>query len=216
MARTCAQTRRVGFEPATLGIQTPQRVPQRISLPSGSGKLRGQRGEKVVRFEVAPRFLNLVQQETGQSEVLEDGDHVGKCLVESDHVRVAGVEQTPVHAVQDRMRHLVCHDVMRQTGENQAPRQLVTRIGRRGVEIAEQDRGFGRRVERILLAQRMGVDAQPPDVSLARIVDPRSTFFAAALWPKHAPPEHVFEIGDRFHGDRVHHLLVKLRISGRR
>ena len=98
-------------------------------------------------------------------EVLEDGDDVGERLVEGDHVRIARVEHAAMHAVEDRVRHLVRDDVVREAGEDDAAGKLVARVGRRGVEVAEQQRRLRRRVVGVLLAQGVRIDAQPLHVA---------------------------------------------------
>jgi hypothetical protein len=166
-------------------------------------------GQQVARAQVAAGPGDLVAQHTRQREVLEQRDQVGEGLVERERVRIARVEQGRVHAVEDRVRRLVGHDVLGQAREHRAPGIDASRIRVRGREVAEEQRLALRIVERVLLPQRVRVDAQLTDVlggAVARY----------ARRPQHPAPQGVLEVLDRPHRHRIHHLLVELRARLRR
>ena len=160
------EDRRVGSH-ALAVLESAEPVAERVAIARCACELRGQFRQQAVGCEIAARALDLIEQKSRHREVLEDGDDVGEGLVEGDHVDVGGLEHAAVHAVEDRVRHLVGDDVVRQAAEDDAARQLVARIGRRRVEVAEQQRGFRWGVVGVLLAQRVRVDAQPLHVAVA-------------------------------------------------
>ena len=51
--------------------------------------------------------------------MLEQRDDVGEAFVEGEHVGVGRLGIAPVQAVEQRMRGLVCNDVVRQRSEHQ-------------------------------------------------------------------------------------------------
>ena len=207
------ERRRIGLEPRPgprRRIDAADRAAQRPVPTRRLAELDRQLGQQVARAQVAAGPGDLVAQHAGQREVLEQRDQVGEGLVERERVRIARVEQGRVDAVEDRVRRLVGHDVLGQAREHGAAGIDASRIGVRGREVAEEQRLALRIVERVLLPQRVRVDAQLTDIDGC----------VGALHvrrPQHAAPEGVLEVLDRPHRHRVHHLLVELRVGfGRR
>ena len=67
---------------------------------------------QVLAREVAAGRGDLVAQNLGKGEVLEERDEVRERLVEGEHVGVARLVEAAMHAVEQRVRHLVRDDVV--------------------------------------------------------------------------------------------------------
>ncbi len=143
--------------------------------------------------------------------MLEQRDDVGERLVEGRHVRVRGLLEAAVQAVQQRMRHLVGNDVARQAREHHRARRRRIAFTRFGREVSEQQRLLVRAVIGVAGPQRMRIDAQTLHL------DDLVLSGHAARRPQRGPAERLLEMADRRHADGIDHLLVELRIAfGRR
>ena len=76
-----------------------------------------------------------------------------------------------MHAVEQRVRGFVRDDVVRQAGEDHAAGHVIGGVIRFGLEVAEEQPDFDRRVIRVLLAQRMRIDPQALHVVPSRSSD---------------------------------------------
>src|SRR2546423_601570 len=97
--------------------------------------------------------------------MLEQRDDVGKGLVEGQHVLVNRLVEARVYAVEQGMRRLVRNDVVREAREDRGARRIPS-ILYSGREVSEEQRLLRRAVERVLLTQRVGIDAQSRNVVL--------------------------------------------------
>ena len=135
--------------------------------PGGLTKLLGELAEQVLTPQIAARLAELMAQYLREGKMLEERDNVGKRFVERQHVPVARLDEARVQPVQQRVRGLVSDHVVRKAGEHHAAGKVTSRIGRRGGEIAEQQRlPFGA-VVGIRLAQGMRINAETGHVLLA-------------------------------------------------
>src|SRR6266436_779979 len=101
---------------------------QRSSFARRITKLGCEQRQAIIEPQVAPIALDLIVEQSGQCEVLKDGNDISEALMKGQHVAIARVHESAMHAVDNGMRRLVCHDVVGQTGENNGPRQLIARI----------------------------------------------------------------------------------------
>ena len=167
----------------------------------------GRHDLQLVLVEGAPRTLDRLDQGFLVGEVAEQRDDVGKTLVECRNVLIGLLGEVAADAVDDRVRRLVNHDVVRQAGEDGLPRQVAPRILAVGAEVAEEDAVRVRAVEGVGGHHRMREDVERADVDRAAALD----VFPAA--PVDAPAERRFEVLDGVGDYRVDHLLVEPRIG---
>ena len=152
---------------AGLLVDLADRVAERAALAGRLAELLRELAQEVLAREVAARRGDLVAQHVGEGEVLEERDEVRERLVEGEHVGIARLVEAAVHAVEQRVRHLVRDDVVGEAGEDGERRRAGSfRAHRRG-EVAEEQRLLRRAVVRVRLAQRVRIDAQPRHVLLA-------------------------------------------------
>jgi len=187
-------------------VHPPQRVAQRAVPARRLAVLLGQLSQQVLRGQVSAGAGDLALEHLGHGEVLEQRHDVRERLVERQHVRVAGLQQQPVHAVQQRVGHLVRDDAVRQAGEHDAAGQHAPRLRGDAREVPEENRLARGAVVRVGGAQRVRVQPKPPDMALP----PR---FRVVRRPERYAAQRPLEVADGGHGHRVHHLLVELRIS---
>ena len=185
-------------------------VAQGASQPEGPSELAGQLAEQALLGPQRPAGRgNLVLEDLGEREVLEQRDDVGKRLVEGADVGVGRREIAAVHAVEQRVRRLVRDDVVREAGEHHAARNVLGCFGLGGAEVAEQQRNLVRRVVGVRLAQRVRIDAEAADEH--RIVLAAPARRRRTVPPQAAAAERAFEVVDGQAGHGVDHLLVELR-----
>ena len=61
--------------------------------------------------------------------MLKERDDIGEGLVKSQHIRVAGLFEAAVQAIEQGMRCFMRNDIVREAGEDRAAGQVVARIG---------------------------------------------------------------------------------------
>ena len=142
-------------------VPPAQGVAQRRAAAGGPAELLRELREQALAVQVAARPADLALQHRRVGEVLEERHDVGERLMECVDVRVGRLVEARVDAVEQRVRHLVRDDVVRQAREDERPRGVVG-VLRRDREIAEQQRLLLRAVVGVAVAERVRVDAQPP------------------------------------------------------
>ena len=143
------------------------RAAQGAVAANGLAKLVGQFAQQILAFEAAAGARNLAAQHFWIGKMLEEGHNVGEGFVERQHVRIAGLLEPAVHAVEQGMRRLVRHNIVRQARKHNAAGKMVARIGRRRRKVAKQQRLGLRAVESIRLAQRVRINPQPPHILIS-------------------------------------------------
>src|SRR6266566_4680866 len=113
--------------------------------------------------------------------MLKERDDVGEGFVERGAIEARCLGEMLPNSVQDRVRDLVCDNVMREAGENDLPRQL-SNIAGLVAKIAEQHRSQVRIVEGVSLLEGVGKDAQMSTQQIAGVA-------AARPAPLDRPPE---------------------------
>ena len=173
---------------------------QRAAAPGGMAELLGQPGHQLARAELPAVGCDLGLDRLAQGEVREQRDDVGERLVEGETVDAGRLGVAAVKTVENGVRGLVHHHVVRQRGES------PTRAGiaRHRTEIAEQQRDLLLAVVGIGFAQRMRIDPEPLD----RLV----VVALPARRPQDAPSQRTLERADRLHRHREDHLLVEARV----
>ena len=141
--------------------------------------------------------------------MLEQGDDVGKGLVKGQHVRVGRLHEVLVEAVEQRMRGLVGHHVVRQAGEDHAAGELAGGSVLRGRKVTEQQGTLVPAVVRIGHAQGVRVDPEPLHELVRRWNAPVPFI---PVGPEGLAAEGALEAVDGRHDHRVDHLLVELRV----
>jgi hypothetical protein len=84
-------------------------------------------------------LLDLVTQEFLEGEMLEEGNNIGKALVEGEHIGVGRLEEVGALAMDDGMSQLVNDHIVRQAGEDHLAGQVEARVLPVSLEIAEED-----------------------------------------------------------------------------
>ena len=135
-------------------------ISQRPAAPSGISELRSQLREPIIHPQVSARPLDLVEQHSGKREVLEDCHDVGKRLVKGKHIAIRGVHQPAMQPIENRMRRFMSDNVVRQTREGHAAGHAVGGQVRPRGKVSEEERLLRRIVVRVLLPERVGIDAQ--------------------------------------------------------
>jgi hypothetical protein len=133
---------------------------ERLPRPGRVAELLGQLHERVGRLKAGVRLLDRPGQDLGEGEVLEDGDDVGESLVKAEDVAVRGLEVARPQAVDERVRHLVGDDVVREAAEDGLPREVRARLLLVGPKVAEEDREEVGVVEGVRAAEGVGQEAQ--------------------------------------------------------
>ena len=118
-----------------------------------------------------------------------------------------------MHAVKQRMRHLMGDDVMREAGKDQRPRRVMAVLPLNR-EVSKQHGLPLRAVIGVAVTQRVWIDPEPPHKGLA--VTARCRVVLPLRRPERHAAERALEMADRRHRHRIHHLLVELRIGLRR
>jgi hypothetical protein len=195
--------------PLPRGVGAADRLAQPTVASRGLAELLRELAEQALAGEIAARLRDLIAQDLGEAEVLEEGDDVGERLVEGERVAVRRQEILRQRRVEQRVRRLVRDDVVREAGEHEPARQLRAGRGAHRGEVAEQERVLARAVVRVRSAEGVRVDAEPVD----ELVPVADLARAIAMRPEHAPSERELEVAHRRHGDGVDELLVELRVS---
>ena len=117
----------------------------------------------LVALKITLGVGDLIAQDLGKSEMLQQGYDVGKSLVKGEHIGIGGVDELAVHAVEQGVCSFVSDDVLRKTGEDRATRQLLAGIVIVSVEISEEESHFIGRIVGVGFAQGMGINAQLRD-----------------------------------------------------
>jgi hypothetical protein len=140
----------------------------------------------------------------------EERGEVGEALVERRDVDVGLLEKAAADAIDDRVRGLVNHDVVREAGEDRLAGDVAPRIFVVRAEIAEEDSVRVGAVKGVRRAEGMGKEVERRDVAGA----PASGATGLALHPApvDVPPQRGLEVLDGLGGHRIDHLLVKARI----
>ncbi len=199
----------MGLPSARLRVEGAYRVAQRTPQSGRASELSRELTEHVLlRPDVAAGPLNLVSEDLAEREVLEERNDIGKGLVERQHVRVRRSIEATVHAVEQGMRGLVGDDVVRQAGEDHAPRHMTSGIVVRGLKVPEEQRFLCRAVVGVRLTQRVRVDAEA--LHVVGIVQRIVRVGARARGPDGLASEGPLEVLDGQPGDGVDHLLVEL------
>ena len=192
-----------------LALPVADGVAQGAAHAGGMTKLSGQLAQqRLVAEEVSLGGCDLVAQDLGKGEVLQQRHDVGEAFMEGEHIGIGGIDELAMHAVEQGVRGLVGDDVLRKAGEDHAARQLFAGVVVVGVEVAEQQRDFLGRVVGIGLAQGVRIDAQLRDVH--RIVF-RVLLRVADRPPQGLASERVLEVVDGEPRDGIDHLLMELR-----
>ena len=93
--------------------------------PGRLAELLRKLAEQALAVQVAARPRDLVAQHARIGEMLEQGDDVGERLVEGVDIGIARLVEARMHAVEQRVRHLVRDDVVREAGEHRVARRVV-------------------------------------------------------------------------------------------
>src|ERR1035437_88408 len=133
-------------------------------------------------------------------EVLEQRNQVAEAFLKRVNVGIGVIEQSRMHAKQQRMRQLVRDNVLREAGEYSHAWKLALRRRR---EVSEHQPPLRQVEVRVSLLEEMR--KQP---------DPRAEL-AVLCSPLRAPTETALEDVDGAHRHRVEHLLPELRITVR-
>src|ERR1700680_1932318 len=78
--------------------------------------------------------------------------------MERKRVRVARLTEPTMHPIQDGMRGLMGHDVVRETCKDHAARKMQARIARGRREVPEQERNLLRAVVGVRLPECVRID----------------------------------------------------------
>ncbi len=193
-------------------------VAQRPAAADAFAELLRQAPEEPGRRQVAPGPGDLESHQLGHGEMLEQGHDVGEGLVEGRDVRVRGLLEAAMQAVQQGMGHLVGDDVGGQAGEHHGARRRGVPVPRARREIAEQQGLLVGAVIGIVGSERVRIDPEAPDlVGLLRAVLGSGVDPGIARRPQGPAAERLLEMADRRHADGVDHLLMEGRIAlGRR
>ena len=153
-----------------------------------------------------------MRDDVAHREMLEQRDDVGETFVERQRVLIDRLDRSTTHSVEDRMRRFVGDDVLRKTSED----PLSFRGTRRETfEITEKKGRLVRAVICVGLSHGVWIN---PKALLQIGVTAAATrsvalFGRGWLYPKNVAAQCAFEIPDRVHGDRKHHLLMELRAA---
>ena len=177
-------------------------------------ELLGQGTEQFRRIQSAPGLAHLEPHQLGDREVLEQRDDIGEGLVKGRYIRVRGILEAAMQAVEQGVGHLVGDDVAGQAGKHHAAAWGGGGRRRGGLEVAEQQRHLVGAVVGVLGAQRVGVDPQPAHAVglVVRLALPAGARDLARS-PEHAPAQGLLEVPDGLHRHRVDHLLVEGRVA---
>src|SRR4029453_12861862 len=119
------------------------------------------------------------------------------------------------------MRGFVSDHVMRKARKDEALRKLLAPLAALIAEVAEQEGDMVRAIERVGLAQCMRVDAQLLDkLGFEALADgQRPLLFGQLVKVAMRPESRSAECGlkklNGTHRDRVHHLLMEMRVAFR-
>ena len=102
----------LGTPLAGILIDDAERVAQSATPPNGAAELLRQLTEQVLGPQVAPGARDLVKQNLGMREMLEQGGDVGKSFVKRQHVGIARLGEPRVEPIEQRVGHLVGNHVV--------------------------------------------------------------------------------------------------------
>lgn len=140
--------------------------PQRAVTAGGGSELAREAAQKRPTVQPTTLLRDLRPDGFLDREMREERDDVGEGFMEGEAVDAGGFGKPPVKPVQDRVRHLVNDDVVRQGGKDPACSYLFGG----GLKVAEEQCLFLAAVVRVRLAKRVRVDPElidgPVDVVL--------------------------------------------------
>ena len=90
-------------------------------------------------------------------KVLEQRSQVRECLVECRNIHVGLFEKIASQTIDDRVRHLVHDDVVREAGENRLARQVAAGILAVGDKIPKEDAVRVGAIEGVRRLHRVGI-----------------------------------------------------------
>jgi len=99
-------------------------------MTNGPTKLLGQLPQQRLAGQVPPGSRDLLSENLGEREVLEECDDVRECLVEREAVRMGRLDESAVHPVKQSVGRLVRDYVMREACEHHPSRELAARVAR--------------------------------------------------------------------------------------
>src|SRR6185369_14075531 len=154
--------RRVGFQrnPFARLVEASDRVTQRATLPGRASELQRQTAENRLRPQVTAGATDLSLEDLGYREVLHQRDDVSERFMQREHVIVRGLVEATMHAVADRVRRFMGHDVVREASVDFAAGHMIAGISRRSHEIPKQQTYKQRDVISVRLAKRVRRDRQ--------------------------------------------------------
>src|SRR6185437_14045340 len=129
------------------------RVAERSALAGRLAELLRELTKAVLACEVAAGRGDLVAQNLGKGEVLEERDEIRERLVEGEHVRITRLVEAAMDAVEQCVRDFMRDDVVAEASEDvERRRARPFRPHRRG-EVSEQQRLLRRAVVGVRLSQ---------------------------------------------------------------
>ena len=177
-------------------IGLSRNAPQGPALARGRAELGTDVQEAVLRIEhVPPRFPDRGRDDFGEGQALEHRHDVGECLVQGRYLGIGRLVVVLLEPPERRVRHLVSHDVVRETREDELPREVRAGIVLIGREIAKE--------YRVQLIVEIGV---------ARLEGVRNEPKAIPAAESQPATQRAVEILEHLRRYRVHHLLVKLGV----
>jgi len=210
-------------------LRCAERVAQGLVSPGCLSELHGELREQGAATEVPACSGDLVAQDFGVGEVLQEGDDIGERFMEGVDIRVGGFGEVDMHPVQNGVGHFMSDDVVGETGKDHATGIGVSGVGVFGGEVAKEDRPFLRRVVGVPGAEGMRVEAETLDKLIAQIADLFPGFYPGSFLsepgilagripgaqgrPEEGATQGIFKVPDRLHGDGIDHLLMELRVA---
>ena len=141
--------------------------------------------------------------------MLHQRHDVGKAFMKREYVGIGRLVETPVNAIEDRMRGFVRDDVVRQTRVDHAAGSMIAGIVRRRFKVTKQQSNLLRAVKGVRLPQSVRAHEQLAD----KLTIVKRVIRISSRSPKHRPAQRAFEVLDRLHGHGIGHLLMKSRIA---
>src|SRR5262249_53775557 len=138
---------------------------QRVAAARCQSELLRQLSQDALAREIAAGACDLVSEDARIREMLEQRNDVGKSFVEGEHILVDRLVETWVYAVEQRVRRFMRNNVVRKTREDRGARRIPS-ILCPSWEVPEEQCFFRRAVERVLLTERVRIDAQSRDIVL--------------------------------------------------
>ena len=156
-------------------------------------------------MDASAAAADRVDERLLEAEVLEEGNDVGKGLVEGGDVDVRRTGELVAKSVDEGVGRLVDDDVVGEAGEDGLAGKIRPDVPSFSGEVAEQERPKTWVIEGVRILEGVRKDPQ----LLAERIGLRS----GGSPPVNPTTQSELEAPDRLADHRVHHLLVKARIG---